>query len=300
MPAIGRRQHARPAALRGAVPAGRRLGLPERLALRLGHPGARGRPSTTPPSGFTTCCRREGYLNLRVGRLLLLDFLRPEHRFLTGYGQPHRHHRRRAQPDGARFHPARRRGVRPAAGAPAVLPPGAGAGGAGARRGARPRRVQGSLRRAAGDRAPAADAGRLRVHRGARRSPTRAGAPGGALHRPLSHAGRPGRAGHSPRSTCSARRSTSTTTTRSATASTPTTGASGWRRRRRWARASSWSRATISSARTTSTSQHVQARDHAPRGYLLLTNLRLAAESAVPARCRRGQHAARCGLDVAL
>ena len=38
--------------------------------------------------GFHNLLSPEGYLNLRVGRLLLLDFGRPEHRFLTDFGNP--------------------------------------------------------------------------------------------------------------------------------------------------------------------------------------------------------------------
>jgi hypothetical protein len=38
--------------------------------------------------GFHNLLSPEGYLNLRLGRLLLLGFLRPEHRFLTGYPSP--------------------------------------------------------------------------------------------------------------------------------------------------------------------------------------------------------------------
>ncbi len=38
--------------------------------------------------GFHSLFFGRGHLNLRVGRLLLLDFQRPEHRFLTGFGNP--------------------------------------------------------------------------------------------------------------------------------------------------------------------------------------------------------------------
>jgi hypothetical protein len=38
--------------------------------------------------GFHNLLSPEGHLNLRVGRLLLLDFVRPEHRLLTAFGNP--------------------------------------------------------------------------------------------------------------------------------------------------------------------------------------------------------------------
>jgi hypothetical protein len=38
--------------------------------------------------GFHNLLSTEGHLNLRVGRLLLLDFIRPEHRLLTAFGNP--------------------------------------------------------------------------------------------------------------------------------------------------------------------------------------------------------------------